>query len=348
MLHALYRQTVTGPRLTGRFGFNATDLGYSTPVWKDPAARRDPREADHILTVFGDTFRDYVGGPGYIGSPFGLRQLNGQDFIWDSAIGGYTARKMLPYQSKGTPSAGELPDGFTHIPCDILQLPDGTFIMTTFAVRSWDPITPGQSWATFHSRLWRSEDEENWRRTEFIFPNDGRWSHFQNNSLVLLGDTIYVFGTNEGRWVNGGIHLMRVHWQELENPEAYEFWAYRNNEWQWTSDQTDPILLPSPGQGIGEINANLVEGRVFLAFVDGAHGVTIAEAEHPAAPWTLHQGVISHQDLPCQYAPAIHPFSTAECLQILISRWDPPGVLGPDVAYETQLWEIRKAAPQVN
>ena len=60
---------------------------------------------------------------------------------------------MINYQHRGTVHAGELPDGFTNIPNDLIHLPDGRYMMTTFAIRSWDPISPGGSWATFHSRM---------------------------------------------------------------------------------------------------------------------------------------------------------------------------------------------------
>lgn len=149
---------LTGPNETGRWGASATDLGF-------PAITNH----GYTITIFGDTFVDHVGGSGWR-SPVGFRQSNPDienGIRWDNAIGGAYAKEMINYQHRGTVHAGELPDGFTNIPNDLIHLPDGRYMMTTFAIRSWDPISPGGSWATFHSRMWTSTEAhaENWERT---------------------------------------------------------------------------------------------------------------------------------------------------------------------------------------
>ncbi|WP_206474342.1 DUF4185 domain-containing protein [Dietzia sp. KRD202] len=180
---------LTGPNETGRWGASATDLGF-------PAITNH----GYTITIFGDTFVDHVGGSGWR-SPVGFRQSNPDienGIRWDNAIGGAYAKEMINYQHRGTVHAGELPDGFTNIPNDLIHLPDGRYMMTTFAIRSWDPISPGGSWATFHSRMWTSTEAhaENWERTWDLEVN---WQigpvgtpspairYFDSDDSVLLG-----------------------------------------------------------------------------------------------------------------------------------------------------------------
>lgn len=278
---------LTGPNETGRWGASAADLGY-------PAITN----MGYTITIFGDTFNDYVGGPGWR-SPVGFRQSNPDienGIRWDNAIGGDYAKEMIPYTHNvidAKKGIGGLPDGFTNIPNDLIHLPDGRYIMTTFAVRSWGKVnpTPGGSWATFHCRMWTSTEThaENWERTwdleanheNFDFPNQGEWSHFQNNTMIMFpGEPwVYIYGTNEGRWKGGGIHLMRVDWRTMWNRSTYEFWGTAGNTWAWRKGgNTTPILFPSRSDyGIGELSAQVIDGRVVLSYSDGP----IAAVCHP-------------------------------------------------------------------
>ena len=335
---------LTGPNETGRWGASATDLGF-------PAITNH----GYTITIFGDTFVDHVGGSGWR-SPVGFRQSNPDienGIRWDNAIGGAYAKEMINYQHRGTVHAGELPDGFTNIPNDLIHLPDGRYMMTTFAIRSWDPISPGGSWATFHSRMWTSTEAhaENWERTwdlevnreNFDFPNVGEWSHFQNNTMLMLpGEPwVYIYGTNEGRWNGGGIHLVRVDWRSMWNRSTYEFWGRDGGgTWAWRRGGfTTPILTPTvPNNAIGELSAQVIDGRVVLSYCDGILGAVTRTATRPEGLWTMPAIQVTGVEQPALYAPAIHPYSNLGRAQMLLSAW--PQVNGQTLYYGTRQWEV--------
>lgn len=341
---------LSGPEGTGRFGAPATDLGY-------------PARTNHgyTITLFGDSFADHVGGADWR-SPIGLRQSNPDvenGIEWDNAIGGAHAKQMINYRHAGGPEDGRLPDGFTNIPCDLVHLPDGRYVMTTFAIRSWAPVTPGNSWETFHSRMWTSTDEhaERWVRSwdieaghgNFDFPNTGVWSHFQNNSMILYPgrDEVYVYGTDSGRWRDGGIHLARVDWRTMWERSTYEFLGRDDSGvWGWRrSGPATPILAPTtPGGAIGELGTQVVDGRVVLSYLDGPLGAVTRTAPAPEGPWTLPRVQVSWREEPFLYAPTIHPFSRLDRAQMLLSAW-PHDENGTEF-YGVRQWEVSLLGPE--
>lgn len=341
---ARYVKLLTGPDGTGRWGAPATDLGY-------PALTLH----GYTISIFGDTFSDHVSGNGWR-SPTGFRQSNPDienGIRWDNAIGGAYAKQMIDYAHCGTKYAGCLPDGFTNIPNDLIHLPDGRYIMTTFAVRSWANVTAGQSWATFHSRMWTSTETnaEVWGRTwdveanheNFDFPNAGQWSHFQNNTMIMFpGEPwVYIYGTNEGRWVGGGIHLMRVDWHTMWNRSTYQFWGQdAAGTWAWRPNgPTTPILTPTlPNNAIGEISAQVIDGRVVLSYVDGTLGAITRTSPRPEGLWTLPSVHVTQLQQPALYAPAIHPYSHLGRAQMLLSKWP------TDPEYGVVQWEVNPSA----
>lgn len=341
---ARYVKLLTGPDGTGQWGAPATDLGY-------PALTRH----GYTISIFGDTFVDRVGGTGWR-SPTGFRQSNPDienGIRWDNAIGGAYAKEMIPYQHCGTVHTGCLPDGFTNIPNDLIHLPDGRYIMTTFAIRSWDPITPGNSWATFHSRMWTSTEThaENWVRSWDIeanydnmdFPNSGEWSHFQNNTMIMFpGEPwVYIYGTNEGRWQGGGIHLMRVDWRSMWNRSTYRFWGRdAAGIWSWRpGGPTTPILLPTlPYNAIGEISAQVIDGRVVLSYCDGVLGAITRTSPRPEGLWTIPTVHVTQLQQAALYAPAIHPYSHLGRAQMHLSQWP------TNSEYGVVQWEVNPVA----
>lgn len=295
------------------------------------------------------------GGTGWR-SPVGFRQSNPDienGIRWDNAIGGAYAKEMVPYVHRGGIYDGQLPDGFTNIPNDLVHLPDGRYIMTTFAIRSWGNATSGGSWATFHSRMWTSTDAhaENWGRTwdveanreNFDFPNSGEWSHFQNNTMIMFpGEPwVYIYGTNEGRWRGGGIHLMRVDWRSMWNRSTYEFWGRDGSGvWAWRRGGfTTPILMPTvPNDGIGELSAQVIDGRVVLSYCDGVLGAITRTSPRPEGVWTLPAIQVTGIQQPALYAPAIHPYSHLGRAQMLLSAWPQAGE--QTLYYGVRQWEV--------
>ncbi|WP_161987425.1 DUF4185 domain-containing protein [Prescottella subtropica] len=330
---------------TARFGFRATDLGFIGQT-----------NHGYTITIFGDTFNDTPDeghGDQDWRSPVGLRQHNADienGIVWDNCIGGARAKQMIPYVHFG----GD--DGVTQIPNDIIHLPDGRYMMTCFGVRNWEPTSPGGSWTTWNSRMWTSVEPhaENWDRTwdiegnhvNFDFPNGWEWSHFQNNTMIMFpGEPwVYIYGTNEGRWAGGGIHLMRVHWTTMWARSTYEFWgADAAGVWAWRQGgHTTPILMPTlPGNAIGELAAQVIDGRVVLSYCDGAIGAVTRTSPRPEGLWTLPKPQVTHLTAPALYAPSIHPYSHLGRAQMLLSQWTrDPLNSAVTTFYGVKQWEV--------
>lgn len=326
---------------TARFGFRAADLGYTAQT-----------RHGYCISVFGDTFDTVPGGPGWR-CPVGLRQSNADienGIRWDNAIGGARAKQMLPYQH----ASGD--DGISQIPNDLIHLPDGRYMLTACGIRSWASTSPGGSWTTWNSRMWTSTETnaENWDRTwdiegnhaNFDFPNAGEWSHFQNNTMIMFpGEPwVYIYGTNEGRWNGGGIHLMRVNWNSMWKRSTYQFWGQNGaGVWAWrTGGNTTPILLPTvPNNAIGEISAQVIDGRVVLSYCDGILGAVTRTSPRPEGLWTLPQIQVTGLTAPSLYAPIIHPYSHLGRAQMLLSQWiQIPGI--PPAPPSTDFYGVRQ------
>ncbi len=327
---------LTGDATAG-FGFRGTDLGYTAKT-----------RHGYCISIFGDTFDTPLPSAAGWRSPVGLRQSNadiGNGIRWDNCIGGGRAKKMIPYDPVDDETARNTPgQPRTEIPNDLIHLPDGRYIMTTFGVRDWaDPSkggipSAGGSWRTWYSRMWTSTETnaEDWVRTwnldtnqeNMDFWNSGDlWSHFQNNSMVFWeqDNMVYIYGTNEGRWLGGGIHLMRVPWDQMWRPSAYTFWGQDGSgRWDWRPNgPSTPILLPPSGQDyIGEISAQIIDGQFVLSYVNGRFGASTVVSQYPTGLWTAPRTQVSYQQADHLYSPCVHPYSTLGSAQILLSQWN--------------------------
>lgn len=323
---ARYINTTTGSA-TAPFGFRGTDLGYFALT-----------NHGYCMSVFGDTFDNPMpGGPGWR-SPVILRQSNrdlDKGLKWDNAVGGARAKQVVDYKHHSASTANTTRYApFTIIPNDIVHLPDGTYLMSTFVVRSWQR-SGAHSWVTWGNKFYTSADKhgENWAPATFAdlggrpmqFDNDPAqgWRFFQNASLVVHPDGyLYMFGTESGRTDGGGIYLARVKWQDWNHLFKWEFWGWTGTKWQWGTKAPSPILMPTlPGRAIGELNAQLIEGVVVLAYVDYGVGAVTRTATHPAAVWTDAQLHATQADTPNLYAPSVHPYSTLAKPYAHISQW---------------------------
>lgn len=312
---------------TARFGFKGTDLGIFAQT-----------NHGYCLAAFGDTFNNPLpGGEGWR-SPVILRQSNrdlDKGVRWDNAVGGGRAKQVVGYVHHPADVANtQRYAPFTIIPNDIVHLPDGTYLMSTFVVRSWQR-SGSHSWVTWGNKFYKSTEKhaEQWEPAVWAdlggrpmqFDNDPNqgWRCFQNTSLVMHPDGyLYMFGTESGRTDGGGIYLARVKWQEWDHLFKWEFWGWTGSQWQWGTQAPSPILQPTlPGRPIGEINAQLIEGVVVLAYVDYGLGAVTRTATHPAAVWTDAQLHATALETPNLYAPCVHPYSSLAKPYAHISQW---------------------------
>lgn len=321
-------------RPTEKFGFLGTDLGYFFEGGKGA----------WVGSIFGDTVDatdpDTAKGRGWR-SPVILRTSN-KNFtvrgpVWDNAVGGARAKEVWPYRRIGTANPGANTfDCFSIIPNDVIQLPNGYYMGNGFRVRDWNAggdqmmcHTHGVAW--FWSNQKDAEDWQPCRHTSNLgklygWANSG-WEHFfQNTSMVMMpGDPhLYVFGTPEGRKLGptAGIYLRRVHWERITDDRAWQFWAFLDGKWQWQNRIAPArILKPEGGAFIGEIDAKVIDGKVVLAYVDGALGAVSRIADRPDATWTNPNILVPLSVVPTMYAPSIHPWSTMKRAYINLSSW---------------------------
>lgn len=312
---------------TEQFGFRGTDLGYFVKT-----------NHGYCLSLFGDTFDNPMpGGTGWR-SPVMTRQHNADldnGLKWDNAAGGTRAKQLVDYVHSRKAEAYNTPyKPFTIIPNDAAHLPDGRYVMSTFVVRSWEKHGP-HSWLTWGNKWYVSDDKhaENWKPATFSdlggrpmqFDNDTNqeWCKFQNASLVMHDDGyLYMFGTESGRTQGGGIYLARVKWQEFNHLFKWEFWGWTGEKWQWGTNHASPILMPTlANRAIGEINAQVIEGQIVLAYVDYGIGAVTRTATHPASVWTDAQVHATQDTVPNLYAPSVHPYSTLAKPYAHISQW---------------------------
>lgn len=343
---------ITGPGVTTRFGFEGTDLCF---MWRNAKG--------YTHSLHGDTFDNHCPEPGWNGggwrSPVSLRTSNAdllRGIRWDNAVGGARAAQIIPYRHVTEPVPAPAGEAFTHIPNSGLQLPDGDTVVSTFAVRDWatDPATT--TWSTNFAALWVSHDPDaEWYQPSPIitFPSAHPWYRFfQNQSMILWGNHVHVFGTPAGRSNDGGIYLMRHHWAGLAVENGWEFWGYTGGAWRWGRQSPTPILLAAdnsvPGNKIGELNAQIVQGRIVLMYTDYSIGSTVSRiASAPDAPWTPAQPQVSLVVAPLHYAPGIHPLSTLADVHFGLSQWIAPGLTPPTgfVMYGVRQWHASVVGP---
>lgn len=336
---------------TARFGFRGTDLGFLTPT-----------RHGYVIASFGDTFDGYPGTTGWR-SPVILRSSNrdlAAGLRWDNAVGGARANQVWDYRHVGENGTvnGTNFDCFTIIPNDIIHLPDGRYMASGFRVKKWGNDGE-QSMCWTLSNAWHYSDQrdgEVWHPARLADGTLYEWPKtdptaflFQNVSMVMTDPTgeadpyVYMFGTPEGRHTGprAGVYLRRVHWQKMWNDAEYEQWGWSGGRWQWGRDVfPTPILKPSvPGATIGEINAQIIEGRVVLAYCDGMIGAVTRTAPRPDAVWTNPQLHATHVTAPAMYAPSVHPYSTLDAPYMHLSQWhtDHPAA---GTFYGTKFWSL--------
>lgn len=108
----------------------------------------------------------------------------------------------------------------------------------------------------------------------------------------------------------------------------YTFWgADGTGRWDWRpgGPSTPIITAPSPSEAIGEISAEVIEGRAVLSFLNGGRGAVTQTAPYPTGLWTAPRTQVTFAQAPNLYAPVVHPYSTLGGAQLLVSQWINPG-----------------------
>jgi hypothetical protein len=254
-------KNLTGPGETTPFGMEATDLGI-------PVRMPDGR----VLFLFGDTFNEARVGGGDWRSPVGLI-ASGKDLdrgiTFQSAAGSdpRSARQLLSY------SHGERIDGkivTTILPTDAIVVGSRIYLYV-MVCQELGKV----HWTEIHL----SEDNgKTWKPTGKKILGEKWNGKFQMITGELGGDGyVYLYSTGFQR--DKGVILSRVRKEKIADPESYEPWGCKENNWAWGNEPTE-ILSGK----FGELNLRRIENRwVFTFFDAGQYRIDALVLDSPTA-----------------------------------------------------------------
>ncbi|WLP88955.1 DUF4185 domain-containing protein [Gordonia sp. NB41Y] len=287
-------------RLTGPGAINDT-VGRHDIIGTDLGVMWDNGRGE-ILTAFGDTQ-----------SFNGWSLLYGQLFYWRSNVLLRSTDRNLADGMTFTGHAG--PPGHAkrllkpNLRREVTIIPtagiaaNGKQYMSVMSVKHWGNPS---SWITNWSGLVASTDNgANWHSVNAFRPNGGGNKKFHMSALLKVGDTVYTYGTPDGRY--GAVYLARVPEHAIENLGAYEYFSY--GRWVRNDPGAATPVMPAP---TGELSVawNSYLGK-FISLSTTGEGVKLRTADNPAGPWSRGQLVVSKNDPYSGYAPYIHPWSTS-------------------------------------
>lgn len=304
---------VTGTGLTSQWQMAATDLGVSA---RTPDGR--------ILTIFGDTFRDRVGGADWR-SPVGLytryeaNRAPWSTVRWDSAVGGGYARQLLPYDHVPARFGN-----FTILPADIITL-GGTMYL-------WVMLNEGLHHVSSTEIYSSSDNGSSWRvHTMFRGDRMGGDSQYATWAYNHADDHVYLVTSRFDR-SERGIYLQRVFGGSITDPGAYQTWGYRDGRWGWGNPAT-PIATGR----FSEFQLRCLPGNKWVFTWQDDSNATIKVASLPNGPYsnffeavrtgrTIIRNAPRSSDgqgnlITAPYGPAILPGSTRESMHLFVSQW---------------------------
>lgn len=303
---------------TDRYAVYGTDLGSMFTM------------GDQTYFVFGDTFGERPDG-----------MTGGGGSFWRSNV--------MAYSSDSDPSDGITFDGMITdevglaqelIPSKKLDYDEMTVIPTHglaangamylyfMSVRHWgDPGT----WDANHSGVAKSEDSgEHWSVVEGLqWPGD---SGFIQVSPFKVGDgeeaEIYFWTIPSGRF--GGVKLMRVKEQNIEDLSSYEYFAGEDEgQPRWSKDMDQAKLVVD--DTVGELSVIWNPGleRWLMTYLKEGRGVVLREGLTPWGPWGDALDLVPADDFPGLYAPFMNDRFLADdgrTVYFTLSLWDPYNV----------------------
>lgn len=329
------RQLVTGPTSPAEtdelYNIHGTDLGIMV------------NHGDELMVIFGDTFGECTEAGNLWRSNVMLTATDAP------ASDGVMITGARPAAGNGHAAAlvqgAHQPNGVgevTVIPTTAISVGQALY-MRVMSVRDWN--APG-GWNTNYSALVRSTDDgATWtiltnsmrRVTDFtdwhptvqfdpahdpadLPPVDAAgWYGMQMSAFVADGDHLYEFVTPSGR--RGPAGLARVPLDELEDPDAYEWYAGGG---LWADEPTGHAVIPAPVEELSvQFNEHL---GMFIAMTPTSTGVvSMRVAPAPEGPWSEPQTIVDRKMFPNGYAPMIHPesiTSDGRYLYYTLSTWD--------------------------
>jgi hypothetical protein len=317
---------LTGPGTSAeQWGMNATDLGIVRRTGKTPE-----NPAGFNLYTFGDTFDQYVGGPGWR-SPVSLRspaysaaQLN-SGINFDSAVGGGRAKQVLPYEH-GV--------GFsTVLPTDLWQIREYLFmhVMVIGFNGLDDVLWTEMHYSLNHGDTWAHAGDGGKRGGN---EHAGMFRMFTCEWDAATG-WCYAM-TSGGLARNKGVFLWRFRDHQSTDKAAWESWGYANGSWGWGKAPSN--IMPQ-GVTVGELNLRKVQGQWLFTYFETAPQsrivtkvLTAPNANIAAAPtytivtntaWEL-DWYNQNNTLPQLYGGYLVDGSTLDEPHYVVSQWRNP------------------------
>lgn len=281
-----------------------TDLGI---MWDDGDGG--------VLTAFGDTFGDWSGDGGG-GQDWRSNVLlrstdtdltDGMSFDW--------ALEDAPGHAGEIVGSAKIPgEEHTVIPTAGIAI-DGRQYLSAMSVREWGD--PGQWWTNFAQLHYSDDGGQTWSSDGMPrWENDAEGSHpFQMHAFAHDGDSLYVFGTPNGRF--GAAHLARVATDAVGEQDAYEY--YTGNGWSAELADLEPLIEPSVAEL--SVHRDAETGRWLMVYLNEDIDLVLRTATTPTGPWTEPQVLASSADYPGLYGGYIHPWSASGELYLAMTLW---------------------------
>lgn len=276
--------TLTGPKITGQWGVDATDLGVMAQA---PDGK--------LVAMFGDTFREKVGGPDWR-SPVALIGSYGADgnVVWDRAGGPDPkyARQLWEYRHVNKPVAPS--EISTVIPSDVVTVGD-TMYLHAMVNRGFGNV----AW----TEIWRSRDNgQTWQHV-------GEKGKLAGNAGAGLYQCVtwdfdpadgWVYVMSTGFQRNKGLVLRRCRPEQIEDQSSWQTWKWSGSQWGWVQQATSvaPSVITPRGETWGEISLRKLDGGWVLGgFLSSRYEIAARVIDSPVdnlhkrEPQTLVRGV---------------------------------------------------------
>ncbi|MGB3708378.1 DUF4185 domain-containing protein, partial [Gordonia sp. (in: high G+C Gram-positive bacteria)] len=157
-----------------------------------------------------------------------------------------------------------------------------------------------------------------WRKSKNAYwSNSGAGRNFQMPALAKYGDTIYMYGTAQGRV--GGVYVAKVKASKILDRSSYSYWT--NSGWV-RGLRAAPAPIVSGGGGEVSVQYSSSLRQWLMISTDVFHnGIVLRQANNPMGPWTNARVIASGKNYSSIYGANIHPSSTGNDLFFTMSQW---------------------------
>lgn len=308
------------PNKTERYAVYGTDLGSMI------------NEGDRTYFVFGDTFgerpEDQIGGGGSFWRSNTIGYTTDRDPSDGIALDGMItddiglAKELLPSKKLDY-------DEMTKIPTHGLAA-GGALYLYYMSVNHWG--APGYWDANYASAAKSTDGGQNWTLLDQLkWPGDSNFIQVSPYKVANADDSadLYFWCIPSGRF--GGVQLMKVREQNIENQAEYRYYAGTDPEGApiWSADMKSAKTVVD--DTVGELSVIWNPGlqRWLMTYLQEGNGVVIREGLAPWGPWGEAIELVKASEYPGLYGPYMNDRYLSEdgrTFYFTLSLWDPYNV----------------------